>query len=341
MISTLIMKPLSAGEIYVVKKGDVLSKLVKRNFPKERIFGKNGMLQKILLINPHIKNPNLIFINQKIELIENNTTVALEKNEQQEKTQTETTAEIETVEQSPQPHVEIKEKALSRNISLVPRLDDMSMAVLYGTKFVSHEESGALGSSKLGVLFLNDLKFLTNFHFEDFQLGLELESYKFKYESLNSSNEKQIYSFGIEGAYKWFLGGFGVYQAPIFRNNAGTVQMSKLSLIEVSIGAVKEYSLPTKKPTYINLKAELTYPLSGSTDNAQVKTNSISGYGANAEFSLSRLITSKDDYSFYFKWPTSLSYRSFKGTTEWDSSRGNFEIKTTEMSSNVGLEINF
>jgi hypothetical protein len=355
LISALIINPLFAEEVYVVKKGDVLSKIIKKNYPDKKIFGRNGMLKSILQINPHIKNPNLIFINQKITLIKNIIPVA-----QIEKAQTESNViDIslqETEKKRPEKlvdsppkneslQVEAKDKAeekmTSRNISLVPRLDDMSLAILYGAKFVSHEESGALGSSKLGVLFLNDLKFLTNFHFEDFQLGLEFESYKFKYESLNSSNEKQIYSLGIEGAYKGFLGGFGVHQTPIFRNNAGTVQMAKLSLIEISLGKTLEYALPTKKPTYINLKAEVTYPLSGSTDNAQIKTNSISGYGANAEFSISRLITSKNDYSFYFKWPTSLNFRSLKGSTVWDTTSGNFELKTTEMASNVGLEVNF
>lgn len=351
LISALIINPLFAEEVYVVKKGDVLSKIIKKNYPDKKIFGRNGMLKSILQINPHIKNPNLIFINQKITLIKNIIPVA-----QEEKAQTESSAIVSSLQviekklpeklvdsstKNESLQVEAKEKMTSRNISLVPRLDDMSLAILYGAKFVSHEESGALGSSKLGVLFLNDLKFLTNFHFEDFQLGLDFESYKFKYESLNSSNEKQIYSLGIEGAYKGFLGGFGVHQTPIFRNNAGTVQMAKLSLMEISLGKTLEYALPTKKPTYINLKAEVTYPLSGSTDNAQIKTNSISGYGANAEFSISRFITSKNDYSFYFKWPTSLNFRSLKGSTVWDTTSGNFELKTTEMASNVGLEVNF
>lgn len=52
---------------YVVKHGDTLSKIAAKQFGKP-VYGKSGSLKKILAVNSQIKNQNLIFIGQKIEI---------------------------------------------------------------------------------------------------------------------------------------------------------------------------------------------------------------------------------------------------------------------------------
>lgn len=318
IMTVLITEGVSANDFYVVQKGDSLSKVIKRFFPNQKIFGSNGVLKKILVLNPEIKNPNIIFLKQKIKINQNDANPISLKEEKKDQS-----------------------SSLSRSISLIPRRDDFSFSILYGGKFVSHVETGTLGSSRLGVLFLDNLKLITEFQFEDYRYAFWGDSYKFKYESLNSSQSKKVYSFGLNGSYKWALVGIEVYQTPLFRNNAGTIEMSKLGHLSASFGAHAEFTLPARKPTYLRLKGELIYPINSYTDNTQIKTSSISGYGLRAQANLSRLISSKEDYAFYFRWLTTADCRKVKGNVEWDTSIGQFEITSTDLSSSVGIEFNF
>ena len=52
---------------YVVKKGDLLSRVVRTHIPG-KVFGKSGTLTKVLKINPQIIDPNIIFPGQNINL---------------------------------------------------------------------------------------------------------------------------------------------------------------------------------------------------------------------------------------------------------------------------------
>ncbi|MCT4641119.1 MAG: LysM peptidoglycan-binding domain-containing protein [Bacteriovoracaceae bacterium] len=53
---------------YIVKKNDTLSSIAAITFAQQKIYGHTGSLNKLLLLNPSIKNPNLIFPGQKIKL---------------------------------------------------------------------------------------------------------------------------------------------------------------------------------------------------------------------------------------------------------------------------------
>lgn len=66
--SFFLSNGLNAAEvIYIVKRGDTLSKISakKLGYP---VYGVKGSLHALLGANPQIKNPNLIFPNQKIKL---------------------------------------------------------------------------------------------------------------------------------------------------------------------------------------------------------------------------------------------------------------------------------
>jgi LysM repeat protein len=52
---------------YVVKKGDILSRIAQKKIAGP-IYGKGGSLQKLLELNPKIKNPNLIFVGDRIQI---------------------------------------------------------------------------------------------------------------------------------------------------------------------------------------------------------------------------------------------------------------------------------
>ncbi len=52
---------------YVVKKGDVLSRVVHELVPGQ-VWGKHGSIKKVIALNPHVKNPDFIFPGDKIKI---------------------------------------------------------------------------------------------------------------------------------------------------------------------------------------------------------------------------------------------------------------------------------
>jgi len=55
------------GSLYLVRKGDTLSGIAKRYFGSP-IYGRSGSLSVLLFANPNIKNPDRIFIGDKITI---------------------------------------------------------------------------------------------------------------------------------------------------------------------------------------------------------------------------------------------------------------------------------
>lgn len=66
LILTLV-SPLVFAITYIVKKGDTLSEIAHKNYSGS-VYGKNGSLQKLLNLNPHIKDKNFIKIGKLINL---------------------------------------------------------------------------------------------------------------------------------------------------------------------------------------------------------------------------------------------------------------------------------
>ena len=56
-----------AARAYFVRRGDTLSKIAAKNISTP-VYGKNGSLEKILLLNPQIKNADVIIPGQEISL---------------------------------------------------------------------------------------------------------------------------------------------------------------------------------------------------------------------------------------------------------------------------------
>lgn len=55
-----------ALDTYIVKYGDILSTIIKQHYPQDRLYGANEKLGEVLKQNPHIKNSDPIYPNQKI-----------------------------------------------------------------------------------------------------------------------------------------------------------------------------------------------------------------------------------------------------------------------------------
>ena len=122
-----------ASLYYIVMRGDTLSGIASSHYPEMRIYGTEGSLEKLLKFNPEIKNPDLIFVGQKINLSE----VISEQ------------SRIKEEEANLAPKNEEREDyILDKDESGV---FDLSLGV--GAYYYSHSQSGVLGSANVGALF--------------------------------------------------------------------------------------------------------------------------------------------------------------------------------------------
>lgn len=69
LISSAICIDLRSETLYeiIVQKGESLSEIARSHF-KGRLYGKDGVLQKLIDLNPELSNPNLIYPNNHIRL---------------------------------------------------------------------------------------------------------------------------------------------------------------------------------------------------------------------------------------------------------------------------------
>lgn len=244
--------------------------------------------------------------------------------------------------QSYPPFVESQDKeAQKRKISSALGIDEWNISVLYGAKYLSISQSENLGKANVGALFINDIKVNSEFLFDDWSLGFQVDTYKFKYESLTKGDSKQMSSFNLYGSYKWLMAGLNIEETPLFRNNGGSIEMTKNSLIYLSVGAKKDIELPTRKPTAIKLKGWVSYPVSSSSDKAEVELSSVSGFTVNGQAELNREIFAKPEYALYTVWQTGVGYRSLEQKVEWDVSKGKVKSQILDLSTALGLLFKF
>lgn len=317
-----------ALDTYIVKYNDTLSQIVKQYYPNDHLYGVNGKLNEVLKKNPHIKNVNRIYPKQEIHLAP-----------QQESSSNLVEVDVRDKIISEDQNDSIK--APKRKFSSALGIDQWNISMLFGAKYLSLSQSESLGKADVGALFINDIKVNSEFIFEDWSLGFQVETYKFKYESLTRGDSKQMSSFNLYGSYKWLMTGINVEEMPLFRNNGGSVEMTKNSLLYFSVGAKKDIELPTRKPTAIKLKGWVSYPISSSSDKAGVELSSVSGFSVNGQAELSREIFAKPEYALYAVWQTGVGYRSLEQKVEWDVSKGKVKSETLDLSTNIGVLFKF
>lgn len=326
IIVSLFTGPGLAQDFYIVKSGDVLSRIVQNKYPSERIYGTNGKLAEVKKLNPRILNLNIIYPNQKIYF-----TPATVAQSTQPIVEEESQMKIA-------PKVKVEKK---RDVSESKQLEEWNISALYGAKYLSLSQSGALGKAEVGVLFLNNLKLNSEFNFDDWSLGFQFNSYKFKYQTLTAGDSQQMYAVNLYGSYGWLLGGFNIEQNPLFRNNNGSIEMTKMTLMSLSVGAKKDIELPTRKPTVLKLKGWLSYPLSASSDNAEIKLNSIKGYGLHGELELNRQIIARNEYSLHATWISQVGTQRVNQKVEWDTSVGQAKSNIVNASTSLGILFKF
>jgi hypothetical protein len=314
-----------AQNFYIVKYGDVLSRIVQNIYPNQRIYGRKGKITEVMKLNLDLRDPNIIYPNQKIYFTPARV-VQLRPDQ--------------NLADSITPVCEIKENK-KNEVNELKNIEKWSISALYGAKYLSFSPSGALGKAEVGVLFLNNIKLNSEFNFNDWTFGFQFDSYNFKYKTLTAGDSDQINAVNLYGSYGWILSGLNIEQNPLFRNNNGNIEMTKMTLMSLSFGAKKDIELAARKPTMLKLKGWLSYPLSSSSDHADIKLSSISGYGLYGELELSRQILVQHGYSLHAAWVNQIGIQKISQKVEWETSVGESESNIINASTSLGLSLKF
>lgn len=304
------------GKYYVVKPGETLSQIVQKNFSEGRIFGPRGNLQKVTRANPKITDQNKIYPGQEIFLPDTSTA------------ETRTTASEDVVPASPElPQVFI---------------DEWTISLLYGAKFISiNQSSDALGNAALGILFLDDVKVQSEYRHGPWAFNVKFNTYKFKYQTQTSSDSKTLSALDLGLGYSWFTAGLSSEQIPIF-DNSSVFTLHPETLTSVKIGVRKNIEVQSvRKPTQIQLQAGLSYPLSGSSGNPEIKFSKISGLGGYGHAALTRVITQKEDYTLRAILQTDVNYKKINQDIEVGSTSGDTKNQVLDISTAIGLQFGF
>jgi hypothetical protein len=228
-----------------------------------------------------------------------------------------------------------------RNISFIPGLYEWNVSAVYGMKYVSITQSGNLADVDFGVLFLNNLKLQSEFIFEDWSAWFLIDSYKFKFESDSLADEQRMYSLNLGLSYKWMLATIQVTQFPIFRNNAGAIEMAREGLMSLSLGGKKDIELPTRKSTKLKLKGWLNYPISSSTDSSEIEVTSVYGLGLKGQAELNMEIYTRPLYSLHATWMMDVGYQKISQEVDWKNTKGEADSIIIDASSTLGLLLKF
>jgi len=219
-------------------------------------------------------------------------------------------------------------------------MDEWDFSILYGARFISVSQSGALGSVDLGVLFLNNFNLQSDFHLNDWHAWFQLDSYSFKYEASGKSDEQSLVSLDLGVAYHWLMLGVDFKQTPLFQTQSD-VTMAQENAFLVSVGAFHQIDLEARKPTTLDFKGWIQYPLSVSSGTPDLKISSASGFGALAQAQLTRQLFARDEYSLHLTWMTRVGYEKLSRNVQWDSYSGKVDSDFVEASTMIGVLLGF
>ena len=217
-----------------------------------------------------------------------------------------------------------------------------SLALLLGPKYVSITQSGALGNARLGMIYFDSVGAKLDFNYNNWSSWLQFNSYKFQFESPTGKGAERMNSLDLGASYQWLLLGLGSEELPLFKSlSSSSVSLANQNIAYLSLGLKKEFKLPVKKLTTVNLKASLRYPVGSFSSNTETVISSLRGYGFRAQAEIARELFRREDYSLNLLWSTYMSYQSFSENVSWGTSHGSVSSVNSELSTLLGVQFKF
>lgn len=268
-IITLSLSMAWSQTTYTVQQGDTLSGITKKVFRK-KIYGPDGKLQEVLKHNPQIKNPNVIYPSQVVNL----------KEEAAQPIETPSSAQVDTPAQQTETSEQTPAQASVEEITSYEPWQRYAYA-LYGGEYVSHDQSGSLGEADItGTSFYN---FRAGYLAKksDRSWMAELESARF----FSKKASKQLLNLDVIGERKKYLFGIGFQQLPLFTIGTGTQHLESENYIYLNLGWGND-----------NWKA-LVRP-------------AVDGFGLAGRFEINRELFRRNDRVWSLNWQNDINYWS-------------------------------
>lgn len=325
LVVSQLFAVVSANEEYVVKKGDVISRVVKDHYPNDKLYGSRGKIVEVLKNNPHIKNADLVYPQQKIKL-------NMATDTSLERVIITDHAEEPIADVDPSEHVQTTDEKIDGK---------WKVAFYYGAKDLSVTQEGALGKGDVGVLYFNYLRLHTEYEINKWAWGFQYDTFNLRYRALGKTKTNRMNGLFLYGSYNWLLAGLHFDQTPLFKNSGTEVSFYKMTPAYLSLGARKDFDLKWSRPATLAFKGWFGYPLTVLSESSDVSLSSSKGYSLNAQMELNYQIWERPSYSMYATWYTGVAHKNLDQKVESGASKGSVQTKILDVSTNVGLLFKF
>ena len=353
LISSFFISKISA-EIYIVKYKDSFSMIIKKKFINANIYGAHGMLKKILALNSKIKNPNLLYVNQKINLPDElpiTTAAASLPLPLSALVKVDVPTPVSAPEMVPVTASAIAPEITSEIVPAAPQkrlisndqlvTDSLTLKVLYGVKYLSLDQTKTLTGLSLSTLATDNLKLESEFEYDNLKFMGSYESHSFSYASSTLTHQAKFSTFELAGGWYNYLLGVSFKETPLIKITTTELDLAKETQLGLMIGHNKTWVLNTTKPTSINLRSTITIPFKNSSDKSDVTVSSLSGFDLKSNLELSRTIIKREDYALKFIWQNELSYGQTSRSVVWGTNSGKVDLTKIEAKSLRGLGFSF
>ena len=300
---SILAVPSAFAILYTVKKGDVLSKIAQSHI-EGPVYGKSGSLNRILKQNASIKDPNVLYAGQTIELEDLARFPAKETPTPPPETNGDTTAEVKnseapTVDTSAATQTTEKELVLAAHAS-------------YGAAMMNFSQTGAFGSINGTSLSLNRSDVEVSGKLENFSGDLEFSRYSIAMgtdtANTSSKQDQSFDEFSLKGGYKNLVLGVRSKSSPIFKTGSGTtLDWASLNTLSALAGfhCEHEWAGPSLRPYRVSLDTEAELPFSGGSDSG-IDISSIKGYAFRARGRAEKTLIQGNGYPYPLVTRTSL-----------------------------------
>ena len=305
-----------ADEIYYVIKNDNLSSIIKKKLPEQKIYGKNGFLNKIQKLNPQIRNPNIIYPNTKLTLPDFSYPKAAAQTPIAQKTL-----------------IEIENKNL-------PIMASWSFKFLYGLDYTQIQQSKTFTAISFNST-VNTYKIETEFKNDTYKIAGSYESKPFSFTKSNIVHKAALKKIELFGSFENYVFGVSSKDRPIIKATSTALDLINETEVGPLIGYEKNGIINIIRPININSRSYITIPLIAYSDRDDVSLKSIKGFEVGSILEFNSNILKRENYKIDFLWQNEVNYTNTSRNINLGSSSGSLKSSGVNLKSMVGISYNF
>ncbi len=190
-------------------------------------------------------------------------------------------------------------------------------------------------------MFLNNLSLFSSYRNGRFKIEVNADTYKFIFATEDSESSKQLYTYGLKFFYSDLFFGVIAEDQPLFKNSSGVIQVVAEKSILPTIGYEWKTSLSKNNKSSFSVQTSVSYLMSSSASNPDVKISGQTGLGADLKTKFTQRISSDKKSAISYYWSNDLGYRDYERQVIWGGSQGNVTSTHINFSTSIGLKFEF